>query len=303
MAMTLTPEIFIDSRAARDQHVIRVGILDRVKALRDLHDDLYMTTDLVAQYFEVGIEAIKSLVKDNREELEANGHRVISGDELRSFKALSGIQSRSPSLALFPRRSIMNIAMLLRDSEVARGVRSYLLRAEESTVPDLSTPEGQVAVAEMLLETSKRSLALTKENRALSEQNMNLVAQNIELVPRATQADEWRRSDGQMLVGDFANRLNQWALHSMGIQIRHQDVWNYLGHLGMIIRGETGRNNQATSKAINNGWIRMRDSYHERSNGETVISSTPRLTPEGFGYAWDHAVRDLTKYRDLKAHR
>lgn len=75
-------------------------------------------------------EAIKSLVKDHREELRSNGYRLMTGAELRSFKDLSQVKSRTPSLAIFSRRAVLNVAMLLRDSEVARQVRAYLLDRE-----------------------------------------------------------------------------------------------------------------------------------------------------------------------------
>ena len=91
---------------------------------------MHVTTAMVAAYFEVGIKAVRSLVLDHRAELEASGYHVLTGSELSSFKKLSGIQSRTASLALFSRRAVLNVAMLLRDSEVARQVRVYLLDME-----------------------------------------------------------------------------------------------------------------------------------------------------------------------------
>ncbi|MFE9440537.1 restriction endonuclease [Streptomyces sp. NPDC006602] len=108
----------------------RTDVLDRVKALSLLPDGMHVTTAMVAAFFEVGLKAIESLVLDHREELVASGYRVLTGSELTSFKEVSGIQSRSRSLALYPRRAVLNIAMLLRDSEVARQVRVYLLDME-----------------------------------------------------------------------------------------------------------------------------------------------------------------------------
>ncbi|OKI11848.1 hypothetical protein [Streptomyces sp. CB03911] len=100
-----------------------------------LPDGVHATTRMVADYYEVPLEAVKSLVKDHRSELEGNGYRVLAGQELRAFKALSGIDPRTPWLGVFPRRAVLNVAMLLRDSPVARQVRSYLLDAEETTRP------------------------------------------------------------------------------------------------------------------------------------------------------------------------
>ncbi|MET7734942.1 restriction endonuclease [Streptomyces sp. NPDC005402] len=120
----------LESRSLRDGVLDRTDVLDRVKALSLLPDGMHVTTAMVAAYFEVGLEAVKSLVKDHRTELETNGYRSLTGEELRSFKNLSGIQSRTASLALFSRRAVLNVAMLLRDSEVARQVRVYLLDME-----------------------------------------------------------------------------------------------------------------------------------------------------------------------------
>ncbi|MDC0772627.1 restriction endonuclease [Streptomyces sp. HD] len=120
----------LESKSLRDSVLERTDVLDRVKALSLLPDGTHVTTAMVAAYFEVGLTAITSLVHDHREELEANGYRVLAGTELTSFKELSGIQSRSRALALFPRRAVLNVAMLLQDSEVARQVRVYLLDME-----------------------------------------------------------------------------------------------------------------------------------------------------------------------------
>ncbi|WP_405726312.1 restriction endonuclease [Streptomyces sp. NBC_01537] len=110
----------------------RTEVLDRVKTLTLLPDDLHVTTAMVAQYFEVGETVIYNMVSDHREELERNGYRVVTGEALTRFKRVSGIQSRTRSLALFARRTVLNVAMLLRDSHIAVRVRTYLLDSEES---------------------------------------------------------------------------------------------------------------------------------------------------------------------------
>lgn len=120
----------LESKSLRNSVLDRTDVLDRVKALSLLPDGMHVTTAMVAAYFEVGIKAIESLVLDHRQELEASGYRVLSGAELTSFKEVSGIQSHSRALALYPRRAVLNVAMLLRDSEVARQARVYLLDME-----------------------------------------------------------------------------------------------------------------------------------------------------------------------------
>ncbi|MGW3678037.1 restriction endonuclease [Streptomyces prasinus] len=122
--------VLLESRTLRSSVLDRTDVLDRVKVLSLLPDGVHVTTAMVAAYFGAAVEGIRALVHDHRPELEASGYRVLSGTELSYFKQLSGIRSRTPSLALFSRRAVLNVAMLLRDSEVARQVRVHLLDME-----------------------------------------------------------------------------------------------------------------------------------------------------------------------------
>jgi hypothetical protein len=124
--------VLIESRTARQQYGNRIDALEKVRAIPFLPDDLHVTKEGVAAFFGVTIQAVDSLVFDNREELEANGYSVLTGLPLASFKEASGVRSRARQLALFDRRTLLNVAMLLRDSEVARQVRRYLLDSEQA---------------------------------------------------------------------------------------------------------------------------------------------------------------------------
>lgn len=123
-------EALVESKTLRDSHIEKVDVLEKVKNLALLPDDVNATVELAASYFEVGIEAIKSLIKDNREEVENDGVRVIQGDELRSLKDLSVIPKNTPVLTIIPRRAMLRIGMLLKESKVAQQVRDYLLNVE-----------------------------------------------------------------------------------------------------------------------------------------------------------------------------
>ncbi|MEU2626720.1 restriction endonuclease [Kitasatospora sp. NPDC007106] len=127
--------VLLESPTMRATVAGRVETLDRVRALELLPDGVHVTTEGVAAYFGVGINAIYSLVADHRSELASNGYVVVAGARLTSFKEVSGIQSRARSLALFTRRAVLNVAMLLRDSETARQVRCHLLDAERAARP------------------------------------------------------------------------------------------------------------------------------------------------------------------------
>lgn len=143
--------ILTESRTMRAKTIGRTDALDKVKALSLLPDGVHATTEIVANYFEVGLDAIESIVRRNREELAANGMDTLRGEALRSFNETVGLtaSSRRNSLRVFTRRTILNVGQLLTESDVARRVRTYLLEVEELATPEMrSEAAEQVALAE-----------------------------------------------------------------------------------------------------------------------------------------------------------
>lgn len=124
--------VLIESPTARRQYGNRIDVLEKVRAVPFLPDDLHVTSEGVAAFFDVDTKTIEKVVERNRDELEANGFRILDGQQLTDMKSVCGIRSRARSLALFDRRTLLNVAMLLRDSEVARQVRRHLLDSEQA---------------------------------------------------------------------------------------------------------------------------------------------------------------------------
>lgn len=131
-----------ESPSLRAQYAGRVDVLDKVKALSLLSDDIHATTEMVARYFEVDIEVIKKAVQRHREELASNGMTTLRGDELRDFKHSAEGQGvplpkNLNALSLFTRRTILNVGQLLTESPIARQIRTYLLDVEELSGPEV----------------------------------------------------------------------------------------------------------------------------------------------------------------------
>ena len=115
----------------------RLDVLDKVKELVMLKGTEYMTTKMVAEYYNVAEGTIKALVSRNNDELIKNGYKVLYKEKLKEFKGklqdattLNEIKFVS-QLALFNKRSILNVGMLLEDSPVAEEVRTLLLDNHE----------------------------------------------------------------------------------------------------------------------------------------------------------------------------
>ncbi|MGW3647667.1 restriction endonuclease [Streptomyces sp. NPDC000878] len=143
----------LESKALRDSALERTEVLDKVKALSLLPDGMHVTTAMVAMYFEVAERAVNRMAQRHRDELTVNGLRILRGEELAQFKrdTLSLYPESCPqprsSLALWSRRAVLNAAMLLRDSDVARRVRTYLLDMEHlARTRPVDTPAADTAI-------------------------------------------------------------------------------------------------------------------------------------------------------------
>ncbi|WP_170957019.1 phage antirepressor KilAC domain-containing protein [Bacillus wiedmannii] len=129
-------ETIIETKEEREALIERVDVLQKVKDLLLLPNMEMATTKHVAAFYEVPHEAISTIIRRNIEELESDGmylaryseiKEVINGhyDHLLSL----GVSKRGTNV--FPKRAILRVGMLLRDSEVAKEVRSQLLNIEE----------------------------------------------------------------------------------------------------------------------------------------------------------------------------
>lgn len=123
-----------ESRTMRDARISRTDVLDKVGALALLPGDTYATTDMVAAFYEVEVEAVKNLPKRFRDELDVDGFLVVQRRHFARFN-LNPANPNTRSMALYSRQAILRAGMLLRDSEVAKQVRTYLLNVEEKATP------------------------------------------------------------------------------------------------------------------------------------------------------------------------
>ncbi|MFF5993950.1 hypothetical protein AAGS61_04195 [Lysinibacillus sp. KU-BSD001] len=127
--------ILIESRTMRDQNVYRDDVLDKVKAISVIGDKLEVTLTMAANYYEVPVETIRTIIKRHRAEFnDYEELRLLKGKTLQEFKALVHNEpdlSSAPSLQVLNRRGLLRVGMLLTESDVAASVRNFLLNVEE----------------------------------------------------------------------------------------------------------------------------------------------------------------------------
>lgn len=157
-----SPEIALtESRALRDQHSTRTDALDHFTEFTLPPGRDRLTADEVAQGFGVTRNSIDQMVSAHRDELTSNGYTKISKGDSNSVGLTEFFPARGPQvLHTFDRRAVLNVAMLLRDSEIARAVRKYLLNAEE-----LASSSVRSAALSLLTPAEYRELACSGVTR------------------------------------------------------------------------------------------------------------------------------------------
>lgn len=140
----------------REENMNRIEVLDKVGTLLSLPNTELYTTEMVANYYKVGIEAIQSLIKDNKEELKTNGFKLMKRSEILNVLGgqLENIKVPNRGMNIFTKRTVLNVGMLLRDSEIAKEIRSRLLdivHDSEKGNGDISTVVEEVSEEKQLM--------------------------------------------------------------------------------------------------------------------------------------------------------
>lgn len=124
--------------------VARNNILNNQYAIGELENQLQLgglqfegetvfTKAQVAQILEIDERTVDRYIASNGEELTKNGYRILRGNALKNMKLLyvDDINvvdiSKAPSLGVFSFRAVLNLAMLVTESERAKFIRSKML--------------------------------------------------------------------------------------------------------------------------------------------------------------------------------
>ena len=176
--MKISEETMISNKELQEQYISRVDVLDKVKDLFLIPAMECMTPKQVADYYEVPVDTIRTTYKMNREELVSDGAITRSIGDIKSLigcestyqnitNCRGGIEITidentkvfipNAGIILYPKRAILRVGMLLRDSVIAKEVRTQLLNIVEvaqSEKPEIITQEIQKE-EDLLLNISK----------------------------------------------------------------------------------------------------------------------------------------------------
>jgi len=270
----------LEKKDLREKVIGRTEVLDKVGELILLPSTEFATTEQIAEYYAVGKEVIRQIVVRNGDELKNDGIKHLKGSEIKKEldtrynlslvsshvnieKVQGGILINGNKVAyssniLFPKRAILRIGMLLRDSDVAKEIRTRLL----DIVQDASTqsPEiiqniiteineekqlmldrveaetkgdfGEVCVinAKLFNLKNKRIKELETENENIKTHALTIIESRdiINRIVRSIAMKEYKSMFGKA-YGDLYSKVN----YKLGINIKARGKTNgsYLGSL------------------------------------------------------------------------
>ncbi|MDY4819917.1 MAG: hypothetical protein SO206_06765 [Bacilli bacterium] len=131
--------------------------MEKVKKLLLIPELEVMTTEQVADYYEVDYDAVKKVYQRNTDELESDGMHIEKMETFLKGQNVSFQKERNKAiltydngitfsvtnrgLKVFPRRAILRVGMLLRDSVIAKEVRTQLLNIEEKSSDEVKVQD------------------------------------------------------------------------------------------------------------------------------------------------------------------
>ena len=144
----------IESKEVRATKLGRIEVLDRVGGLVLLPIKDVATTKQLATYFNVNLDTLNSCILSNKLELESNGMTILKNVDFKQFKTdvlefdnsseIKAILHRVSSLRVFNRQSILKVAFLLTESDVALKIRNILSIENPKLYARMSNKENQL---------------------------------------------------------------------------------------------------------------------------------------------------------------
>jgi hypothetical protein len=145
-------ENIIEDFNEREELIARIDVLDKVGNILLLPKTEMATIKQVAEYYQVHQSVVEMVLRNHSDELLSDGVGYYKKNDvlnllnqndfrLKTYRGKTEIimdngtslMVASRGLRIFPKRAILRVGMLLRDSEIAKEIRTQLLNVVEKT--------------------------------------------------------------------------------------------------------------------------------------------------------------------------
>ena len=137
----LNENLILENEDVRDKIIGESNLLtslEKIKVINFYPGKLFVGVKQAADFYEVSIEAIKSQIKRNRNELQKDGLKCLYKEELATLKKEKAITNNelyinphTNKFIIIPKKALLRIGLLLSNSPIATLLRSYILNVSE----------------------------------------------------------------------------------------------------------------------------------------------------------------------------
>lgn len=118
----------------------KINLVNLLKKYGEVVD--YMTSDMVAQFYDVDTNTLQQVATRNSKELNNYGYRVYKKSEILNVQHVHLENIPNRGLRLYPIKAVIVVGMMLTDSSVAEQLRSDIMNilfGNEVAIPTEST--------------------------------------------------------------------------------------------------------------------------------------------------------------------
>lgn len=179
-----------------------------------------------------------------------------------------------------------------RKPEVAAAQEYFVVKTREAeTAAPVELTEDQIV---------HRALHILDDKvKALTVENKTLVAAIERDAPLVAKAEAHTVSDSAIHRQEFAREVITWGMKQHNIVIKQEQVFRFLGHVGLFIRGERTDTGHATADALKRGLA-----FTEKGTAKNGYAwATGKLTARGQDLAWKRIIKYVSETGSLELPR
>ncbi|WP_323986256.1 hypothetical protein [Microbacterium plantarum] len=179
----------------------------------------------------------------------------------------------------------------IEDLELTRYACYILFQNADGSKSEIAALQQYFAVQTRKQETAVAPTGVELIALAVIEAQAMLAAKDqriAELEPVAAETVMYREAEGLETFSDFANRFRAHVQATFpGAHFLRDHAFAHAARLGMIVRGDTVRNNQPTALGVKSGWVVPARHLVTHGSGDQSTKRYARLTPRGGARLWD----------------
>lgn len=141
----------------------------------------------------------------------------------------------------------------------------------------------------------KKAILLQSQNEAQSEMLEAVRAEKKRMLPKVTFATAVETSETSVLVGDLARIIKQ-----NGVEIGQNRLFEWLRKNNFLISRAGESYNLPTQKALNMGLFEIKKTVITKPNGDSLITTTPKVTGKGQIYFVNRFLYDSINQLEIE---